>query len=462
MRNFYKSLCGCMLFLLFSSIAKAQTFTPRTTNIDPNVGGFYEYLPKGYNPSASQTYPVILFFHGVGEVGTGSTGDLKKILDNPIPKTLAAGTFPASFTVNGQTSSFIIISPQFKGWPTDADVDAVVQYTIKNYKVDTGRVYLTGLSMGGSAVWSYACNFQYASKIAAIVPCSGGTYWQGLAGAQAMAAAHLPVLAATNQTDPIAVAQTTIDDVNLLNSLNPTPRAILEVYPVNGHDSWSLTYDANQKIYNGMNVYQWMLTNTRNKPSTSNAATPPVPTKITQYTAYLSADQNTAYFDWTTSNEYDIRHWIIQRLANTPNFVSLDTIGGAGVNRGGHYYHFIDPHPLYGSDYYRLIELDSNGKSVTYTILQVNKAAPPGTDLKLSPNPASTYLYLNLNSTEQGALKTSLLDFNGRVITSWTFYKEAYYWEQYINIGAYGLKPGTYYIQVIGAHTNQTKAFIKQ
>src|SRR5215212_1388764 len=103
---------GTLLF--FASICYSQVQSPRYNAINGNCGGYYEYLPQGYNTNTWQNYPVIVFVHGVGETGNGTT-DLPNILNcwTALPRVIANGAFPASFNVAGQNFSFIVISPQF-------------------------------------------------------------------------------------------------------------------------------------------------------------------------------------------------------------------------------------------------------------------------------------------------------------------------------------------------------------
>lgn len=72
------------------------------------------------------------------------------------PHLINEGEFPDSFTVNGQTFSFIVITPQFDGTPSETDIDAVIRYALNNYNVDVHRVYLTGLSEGEGMTAAYA------------------------------------------------------------------------------------------------------------------------------------------------------------------------------------------------------------------------------------------------------------------------------------------------------------------
>ncbi len=122
-------LLSCIL--LFSSLRSfSQTHTPKTNvTVGPKCNGYYEYLPIGYDPNETTTYPVIVFLAGRGEMGNGNT-EINKVLTHEIPKLIQNGTLPTSFTVNGVTHKFIIITPQFKlGSNTSAvDVNNVIDY----------------------------------------------------------------------------------------------------------------------------------------------------------------------------------------------------------------------------------------------------------------------------------------------------------------------------------------------
>jgi hypothetical protein len=267
------------LFLLFMSVfqsAQAQVQTARYISMTANTNAFYEYLPQGYSATGTQLYPLILFVHGMGELGDGSTANLPKVLRNGPPKLINNGTFPTSFTVNGQTHRFIVISPQFVAWPTSPQMDAVINYAIANYKVDPKRVYITGLSMGGGITWDYSgnsSNLTYVQRVAAIVPICGASS-PSIYRARTIANYNLPVWAFHNQGDPTAPVSYTNDYIQLINSVVPAinPTARKTIFNVSGHDAWTQAYNPNYRE-NNMNMYEWMLQYSRpNPPGSGNAA----------------------------------------------------------------------------------------------------------------------------------------------------------------------------------------------
>ena len=227
--------------------------TAISTTINANCKGFYSAVPGHYD-SNSRKYPLMVFIHGVGELGNGTT-DLPKVLSNAMPNLIKNGKFPANFAVGEKNYSFIVISPQFVAWPSADDVNAVVNYAIANYRVDTARIYVTGLSMGGGATWDYAV--KYSARIAALVPMCGASS-PGTSKAQSIANTNLPVWAFHNEDDPTVTVNNTKGWITDINSFNPNPLARMTLWPTGGHNAWSKASDPTYKE-NNMNIYEWML-----------------------------------------------------------------------------------------------------------------------------------------------------------------------------------------------------------
>jgi predicted peptidase len=95
-------------------------------------------------------HPLIIFLHGTGERGNGTT-ELPMVEYFGIPSITKNGLLKSGNT------SFIVLSPQlgkqFGEWPAWI-IDEMVKYS-KTLNIDTTQTYLTGLSLGGSAVVQY-------------------------------------------------------------------------------------------------------------------------------------------------------------------------------------------------------------------------------------------------------------------------------------------------------------------
>lgn len=241
-----------------ASIVETQphVYTPVTIPLSSNCGGFWQGLPANYN-STTQKYPLLIYLSGQSKLGSGSTTDLQKISGGP-HSSLKKKKFPPNFIVGGKNFSFIVISPQFKGWPNAEHVDAVINYIVSKLRVDKSRIYVTGLSMGGGVTWDYAGS-KYANKIAAITPVCGASA-PADAKAKIIADNDIPVWAFHNQYDNKVSVNNTKNWVSLINKYNPAPKAKMTIFQDadKGHDAWTKAYSLSYKE-NNMNIYEWML-----------------------------------------------------------------------------------------------------------------------------------------------------------------------------------------------------------
>ena len=135
----------------------------------------YVHLPASYASSPNRTYPTIVFFPGLGEIGTNPAA----VISNGPGAYIAQG-WDGNVVVDGSTVEFIVISLQTPtAYPPEAVINVRLQ-TIKSlYRVDLERLYLTGLSHGGwmSSTFvtgdPYGGPYTYASQIAAVVTVQG-------------------------------------------------------------------------------------------------------------------------------------------------------------------------------------------------------------------------------------------------------------------------------------------------
>jgi len=435
---------------MLCSVSHAQSFTARANvPVDPGCNGFWEYLPAGYN--TNQKYPLIIAMHGLGEDGSGSLTDLNVVAGTGLPYIIKTGKFPSSHTVNGVTWQFVVIAPQFTTNPTMATMDAVYNYCLQHYSVDVNRVYMTGYSQGGGGTAYYVgYGSSYANKIAAALPIATAVTLDPTF-AQTIATANLPMLATDNSGDGWYTSNT-IANTTTINSSNPAPNPRAQYYLFNatGHGGWNETYDPTF-TFNGLTVYQWMLQFQRN----GSAALPVV---LSAYTAELSGPFAVTV-SWTTSSEINNRSFILEHSNDGVSFYAIDTI--AGTNQAtGHTYSYTDTHPSAGNNFYRLVQVDFDGKTTYFNILKVAVANTVQNGLRISPNPAGSMLQLQLNHPETGDVQVILSDMQGRTLRSWKFNKSTPVWQQTLQLGS--IAAGSYTLQVRGTTILEVQQFVKQ
>jgi hypothetical protein len=330
-------------------------------------------------------------------------------------------------------------------------------YINKHYRVDTKRIYLTGLSMGGGNIWNWAgIDKLNADKLAALVPIAG-TYEIDSYFAQNIALSNLPVFATHNLKDSTVPYTYTTHNVGRVNSSNPppSPLAIDTIFDASGHDAWTKTYNPATIFSNGLNIYQWML-------QYSRGSSTGLPVTMTDYRATLLPENYRVSVSWTTAIEENNRYFILQRSANGLQFNDLDTIPAAGgPSSGGHHYEEIDPKPLNGDNFYRLTQVDTDGKTTLYGILKVTVSTQRQSMVRISPNPATgSTVYLELAYPEEGTTALNLSDVDGRILRTWQFKKEGAVLVQYLDIS--NLPPGNYFLQVQGATMHAVQQLIKK
>ena len=437
-----------LIYLCISHRLQAQVQIPNyNTVINSVCHGYYVYLPQGYDSAATDEYPLIISIHGEGENGDGSASQLPRLLGAGIPKVIDQGAFPNTFTVNGQTFKCIVFSPQFTSWPDPPDVTAILDYAIAHYKVNVNRIYLTGYSMGGGVTWDYAGNSNLnASRLAAIVPVCGAS-WPDVGRANIIAASNLGVWATHNNQDPVCPLFYTNNYVIFINSA-PTPPARparRSIFTSASHDAWTKTYNP-AFTENGMNVYQWMLQFDR---------TPSIlPVSLNEYKAFKTGPSQ-ATISWTTASEINNSHFILERSPDGIDFSSLKTVWASQKES----YALTDDRPLKGDNYYRLLQIDKDGKKTYFSILKLNFDPKTKQIFRLSPNPAVKEIQLKFESEENGKLIISIINFAGMITKQWSFSKSAYEWDQVISIK--DLPQGSYIIELNGQRFKEAQRFIK-
>lgn len=230
---------------------------PRGTTIGPQ--GYWEYLPADYD--SRDDWALMVFLHGVGANGDGTSNELERILSYGPPSLMASNQWPVPGTA--APDEFVMVAPQNGGdWCHDpVEVRNFIEFAVQVYGIDLERVYLTGLSCGGVGAWEYLRIALDDDRIAAAVPiCGDGEAAWNERGCEL---GQVPIWAFHgDQDDVILPSGSLIPMGNLATCRKPAAvDARLTMYPGVGHDSWTRTYD----LTAGHDIYAWLLShrNTR-------------------------------------------------------------------------------------------------------------------------------------------------------------------------------------------------------
>jgi predicted peptidase len=196
---------------------------------------YWLYLPDEYDSKSATKWPLVLFLHGSGEKGD----DLEKVKIHGPPKLAAEGkSFP-----------FVLVSPQCPAgsrWNAD-ELSKLVDALANTYRIDRERLYVTGLSMGGSGTWSLVAS--NPEKFAAAMPLCGRGELEAYEKL-----AKTPTWIFIGGKDRAETVQNCQDMAAALKKAGGDSKITL--YPDLPHDCWTVTY-------NNPEVYEWLLSHKR-------------------------------------------------------------------------------------------------------------------------------------------------------------------------------------------------------
>jgi len=231
-------------------VAPAATVDDFVARIYTNALGTLPYrlfIPTNYNPSLK--YPVVLFMHGAGESGT----------DNRLQLTGQTGELVFVSATNQSRYPSFMVAPQCPvggAWNDSIrrqQVFGLMNLLLSQYGIDSNRLYVTGLSLGGYGTWDQIT--QFTNMYAAAIPMSSG-------GNTALASriVHVPIWnfhAANDSVVNVSGSRTMISALRIAGG-NP----IYTEYASGGHGIWT-------PAYNTPVLMDWVYSQSRGTTSTN-------------------------------------------------------------------------------------------------------------------------------------------------------------------------------------------------
>ncbi|MFN4200551.1 MAG: alpha/beta fold hydrolase [Fervidobacterium gondwanense] len=216
------------------------------------------YIPRAYRRGnvENQNFPLVVFLHGAGERGTDN---IKQITANE------GATVWASDEVQVKHPCFVLAPqcPEDSYWGTSfrivgsseylepnallATVNVIIEKLIDKYPIDTSKIYITGLSMGGfgSVALMTMCPDRFA---AGVVVCGGGNV------RKAYKIAKIPIWFFHAEDDDVVPVHYTRDLVRELEKLGAPvkyteyPKGYMGSLGLPPHASWVPTYRNKEMI----------------------------------------------------------------------------------------------------------------------------------------------------------------------------------------------------------------------
>jgi Secretion system C-terminal sorting domain len=192
-------------------------------------------------------------------------------------------------------------------------------------------------------------------------------------------------------------------------------------------------------------------------------ATNPLPVILVDFRGVKQG--NTNNLTWTTTTEQNNSGFELQRSADGTNFSSLGFVSSKAINGNSVTslnYDFKDAKPFAGNNYYRLKQLDKDGKA---TVSQIVLLKGKATELSISsvyPNPVSNVLNLIVATPATERITIVVSDITGKILSQKQVQLAT--GDNNVQVDVSKLAAGTYMIRAIcenGCNSGAEK-FVKQ
>lgn len=203
-------------------------------------------------------------------------------------------------------------------------------------------------------------------------------------------------------------------------------------------------------------TYGW--SGTEEGPFSIQASGTPLPVTMTLLEASLIPG-NIARLQWATLDEQNNKGFDIQRAADGRNFHTVGYVGSQAEN--GHSsrkleYTFTDKDAVKGDVYYRLQQVDRDGKTTLSNTVRLSVKEGSAFSITAVPNPVTDKLVLNITGTQGDHAMLTVSDVTGKVV------KTAVVSSNATVIDMAGLSRGMYLIRYVDGLHNESIKVSKQ
>lgn len=157
---------------------------------------------------------------------------------------------------------------------------------------------------------------------------------------------------------------------------------------------------------------------------------------------------------FTTATELNNSHFVIERSSNNQTWAEIGQVRGAGTSTEEQSYTFTDEKPLVGANYYRLKQVDFDGK-YEYSPIRVAQFGKTASVL-LSPSPVADRLTVKVAAAYEEDAQVDIIAVTGQIVSSTILAAES----TNLEVDVAGLPKGIYTLRIIAAGQEQvTKQF---
>ena len=190
----------------------------------------------------------------------------------------------------------------------------------------------------------------------------------------------------------------------------------------------------------------------------------PLPIKLTNFSGVREGSRN--ILNWETATEINNKGFELQRSINGKEFSQIVFVNSKAENGNSNAvlnYSFNDDKPLNGTNYYRLRQLDLDGKEFISNIVVLKSASITKAEIsKVYPNPVKEQLNIILNTPNSERVSIRISDLVGKTISQKEL--QTNQGDNNIQFNISNLSRGTYLIKVYSSNNSEMsiQKFIKE
>jgi trimeric autotransporter adhesin len=177
-----------------------------------------------------------------------------------------------------------------------------------------------------------------------------------------------------------------------------------------------------------------------------------VPVKLSTFA--VQKLENKAKIYWTTEQEINSSKFVVERSSDGRTWENLATVNAAGNSNTRSDYYVTDYSPKKGINYYRLKQIDLDGKFEYSNIKSAIFNVPY--NVIVTPNPVSDFIHVLINKADNKNIEIQIADMSGKII------KNIITNESFTNISTYGIAKGMYLVKVINEKIVTTQKIVVQ
>lgn len=135
---------------------------------------------------------------------------------------------------------------------------------------------------------------------------------------------------------------------------------------------------------------------------------------VTFFNFNVSKQKETSFLEWSTISESNASHFIIESSNNAYEFKPIGKKNAVGNSNSLLKYYFTDAFPFKGSNFYRIKQIDNDGRFSYSKVLSLEFG---NADYAvIYPNPTSNILVISIKENEVIGAQYELFDKQGRLL----------------------------------------------